>query len=107
MHEIAHEADALVHMCSNISQKPLNPGHAALNMGHLELGALGRDARVNTLVVSHINPGPDRPGVREHLIAEMGEIYSGTLIWVEDLMEFEIGDGKAGEQLPITEKERR
>ena len=53
---------------------------------------LARDSGVKTLVTTHHGPGIDREAVRLRILAEMQEIFKGTLIWGEDLMEFVIGD---------------
>ncbi len=93
MHELAREADVLVHMLSRIAGLDVTPEPIPDAMSHKDLAALGRDAGVKTLVASHVNPRVSRDDVRERVIAEMAEIYKGTLIWGENLMEIVIGEG--------------
>jgi ribonuclease BN (tRNA processing enzyme) len=90
MQELARDCDVLVHMCHFISGTALNPEFAKRNMGHLELARLGREANVRNLVASHITEQMDVPGVKERLIREMSEIYSGNLFFGEDLMEIPV-----------------
>ena len=92
MGKLAREADVLVHMV--VFPKPNLPADASpSDMTHKALAELARDARVKTLVASHLDPQIDRDGVRERVIAEMAEIYKGTLIWGEDLNEIDIEKG--------------
>jgi len=86
MEALAHDADVLVHMCHYLSGTELSDEFAKACMGHLELAILGRDAAVKNLVISHVTEQMDVPGVRERIISEMSEIYSGNLFFGEDLM---------------------
>ena len=74
-------------MCHFISGTALNPEFEQRNMGHLELARLGQAANVRNLVASHITEQMDVPGVKERLIGEMSQIYSGNLFFGEDLMQ--------------------
>ena len=56
-------------------------------MGHRELAELAQAARVRNLVLSHVTAQFDRPGVRERVLREVGEIYKGNVYFGEDLME--------------------
>jgi ribonuclease BN (tRNA processing enzyme) len=56
-------------------------------MGHLELAELAQNARVRNLVLSHMTLQFDKPGMRERVIREVGEVYKGNLYFGEDLME--------------------
>jgi ribonuclease BN (tRNA processing enzyme) len=90
MEELARDCDVLVHMCHFISGTALNREFDRRNMGHLELARLGQSANVRNLVASHITEQMDVPGVKERLIKEMSEIYSGSLFFGEDLMEIPV-----------------
>ena len=81
------------HMPSRTTDLDITPDVLPNTMSHKDLAALGRDAGVKTLVASHVNPRVSRDDVRERVIAEMAEIYKGTLIWGENLMEIVIGEG--------------
>jgi ribonuclease BN (tRNA processing enzyme) len=90
MREIAANCDVLVHMCHFLSGTALSPEMAKRNMGHLELAQLGTDANVRNLVVSHVSEQMDVPGIRERIIKEMSEVFSGNLFFGEDLMEIPV-----------------
>jgi ribonuclease BN (tRNA processing enzyme) len=56
-------------------------------MGHRELAELAQAAGARNLVLSHVTTQFDRPGMRERVIREIGEIYRGNIYFGEDLME--------------------
>ncbi len=93
MHELARDADVLVHMCSRVSGEDADADKSLPRIGHKELARLARDAGVKTLVVSHLQPTLDRDGLSGRLVADMKAIFKGTVIWGEDLMEIAIGEG--------------
>ena len=92
MRKLAEGCDVLVHMCHYISGTEPTADYARVCMGHKELAQLGQEAGVKNLVVSHVLEQMDVPGVREHLMREMMEIYDGNLFWGEDLMEIPLTD---------------
>ena len=94
--QVARDCDVLVHMCHYLSGTELGKEFAEGCMGHLELAALGRDASVKNLVLSHLTEQMDRPGVRERIVREMSEIYSGNLFLGEDLMKIPVAGPEAG-----------
>ena len=89
--KLAQDADVLVNMCHYLSGTELGKEFAEGCMGHLELADLGAAAGVKNLVVSHVTEQMDRPGVRERILRDMGERYSGNLFFGDDLMEIPIG----------------
>lgn len=92
MEQLAHECDVLIHMCHFISGTELNAEMAKNNMGHRQLAELGAAARVRNVVVSHVTEQMDFPGVRERILRDMSEQYSGNLFFGEDLMRIPLGD---------------
>ena len=50
-------------------------------------------------MVSHVTEQMDVPGVRERLINEMAAVYSGNIIWGEDLMEIPVDDPRPAKLL--------
>jgi len=90
--ELARGSDVLVHMCHYLSGTELSPALAKGCAGHLEVARVGQEAGVKNLVVSHTTEQMDVPGVRERVIREMAEIYTGNLFFGEDLMQIPIGD---------------
>jgi ribonuclease BN (tRNA processing enzyme) len=84
---LAKDCDILVHMCHYLSGTALSKTFAAFTMGHRELAELAQAARVRNLVLSHVTAQFDRPGMRERVLREVGEIYDGNIYFGEDLME--------------------
>ena len=84
---LAQDCDVMVHMCHYLTGTALSKTYAAFTMGHLELAELAQGAGVRNLVLSHMTLQFDRPGMRERVIREVGEIYKGNLYFGEDLME--------------------
>lgn len=85
--EMARGCDVLVHMMHfENGTEPSEPFRLASG-GHLDVAMVAREAGVKTLVLTHMTEAIDRPGKRERLLAEMAAIFSGTIIWGEDLME--------------------
>ena len=87
MERLAQNCDVLVHMCQYLSGTELGPEFAQSCMGHLELARLAQRSNVRTVVISHVTEQIDQPGVRERLVRDMAEIYTGNIIFGEDLME--------------------
>jgi ribonuclease BN (tRNA processing enzyme) len=86
MRKLAKDCDVLVHMCHYISGTAYNTAFAEGCMGHKELAQLAQEAGVRNLVATHITEQFDKPGMREHAIAEITRIYKGNLFFGEDLM---------------------
>jgi ribonuclease BN (tRNA processing enzyme) len=84
---LAQDCDVMVHMCHYLTGTALSKTYAAYTMGHRELAELAQDARVKNLVLSHMTLQFDRPGMRERVIREVGDIYKGNVYFGEDLME--------------------
>jgi ribonuclease BN (tRNA processing enzyme) len=68
---------------------------AKRNGGHLEVAQLAAEANVRNLVISHVTEQMDVPGIRERVIREMGEIYTGNIFFGEDLMEIPVSGPQA------------
>jgi len=84
---LAQDCDVLVHMCHYLTGTALSKTYAAFTMGHLELAELAQNAGVRNLVLSHMTLQFDKPGMRERVIREVGELYKGNVYFGEDLME--------------------
>lgn len=87
MRRLAEDCDVLVHMCHYLSGSAPSKAFAQSVTGHLELAELAAAARVRTLVLSHISEQFDRPGMKERVVTEMSRVFSGHIIFGEDLME--------------------
>lgn len=88
--ELARDCDVLVHMCHHLSGTAPSKVFSAFTMGHLELAHLASNARVRSLVITHVTEQFDRPGMREQVIREMCQIYRGHIFFGEDLMEIPV-----------------
>ena len=42
---------------------------------------------MRNLVLSHVTPQFDRPGMRERVVREIGSVFEGDLFFGEDLMQ--------------------
>ena len=84
--------DVLVHMCHYLSGTEPGPEWARGAAGHLEAARTAHEGGVKNLVVSHIPDQMDIPGVRERVISEISEIFSGNVFWGEDLLEIPVED---------------
>ena len=61
---------------------------------HLDVAETAKQARAKTLVLTHLLPHLDQPGVKERMVAEMAAIYDGPIIVGEDLMTVPLGSTK-------------
>ena len=57
---------------------------------HLDTAKVAAEAGVGAVVLTHITHQIDHPGLRERIIKEMAAIFSGDIIWGEDLMEIPV-----------------
>jgi hypothetical protein len=74
-------------MCHYLTGTAPSKVFAAFTMGHRELGELAQSASVRNLVLSHVTTQFDRPGMRERVLREIGEVFKGNVFFGEDLME--------------------
>ena len=85
MVSFAEGADVLIHMCHYLTGTELNESMARGCGSPGMIGALARDVGVKAVVLTHITEQIDQPGVREQVISEVREIFTGTVIFGEDL----------------------
>ncbi len=85
--KLAQSCDVLVHMCHYLSGTELSKTFSTFTMGHLEMAEIAREADVRNLVITHVTEQFDRPGLRERVIREVGELYKGNILFGDDLME--------------------
>jgi ribonuclease BN (tRNA processing enzyme) len=88
--ESAMRADILIHMTHFASGTEPSDRFRETTGGHLDVAEVARKAEVAALVITHVSPLIDLPGTRERLIAEMSRIYTGPIIWGEDLMKLSV-----------------
>jgi len=88
--EFASGADVLIHMNHFLSGTELNEHYRVMSGSHLDNAETARQAGISTLVLTHLQPDLDRFGVKERMVAEMAEIFSGCIVVGEDLMQIPI-----------------
>jgi ribonuclease BN (tRNA processing enzyme) len=84
---LAQDCDVLVHMCHYMSGTAPSKTFAAFTMGHMELAEMAAAANVRNLVISHVTEQFDRPGLRERIVQEIAQVYTGNIFFGEDGMQ--------------------
>jgi ribonuclease Z len=92
---LARGCDVLVHMLHFMTGTEPSVAYRQGCGNHLDTAHIAQAAGVKTLVLTHMLEHIDRPGRRERILHEMAEIYGGTIIWGEDLMELDVGGSTA------------
>ncbi len=85
LRDLARGADLLVHYLNAFAFEDKAPGGLA---GPRFVGRLAQESAIGMLVTTHHGPWIDTPEVRERVLAELGEIYKGQVVWGEDLKSF-------------------
>jgi ribonuclease BN (tRNA processing enzyme) len=84
--EFARDCDVLIHMCHFLSGTEFNADYRRMTGSHLDVATTAQRAKARMLVLTHLLPLLDRPGVKERMVAEMAREYEGPIILGEDLM---------------------
>jgi ribonuclease Z len=85
--ELAKGCDMLIHMNHCFSGTAPSPAYRDA-VGHHRANAITANrAGVKTLVLTHALPQIDQPRIRELIVHEIQQEFSGKVIWGEDLME--------------------
>lgn len=87
MIDLAHECDVLIHMCHFASGTEPSKEFRLTNGSHMDVAEIARKSNAKSVVLTHIVPALDEPGVLEHMVCEMSSIYDGNIIIGRDLME--------------------
>jgi ribonuclease BN (tRNA processing enzyme) len=92
--ELARGCDVLLHMNHHLSGTEPSESYRRACGNHLDNALAARRAGVRALVLTHLLPELDQPGVRERVEREIGQTFEGTVIWGEDLLRISLpGDG--------------
>ena len=94
--ELARGSDVLVQMNHHYSGSEPSAAYRAACGNHDDNARMARDAGVKTLVLTHLLPQLDRPGVREHIVHEIRKVFDGRVIVGEDLMQIDVRTGAVG-----------
>jgi Metal-dependent hydrolases of the beta-lactamase superfamily III len=92
---LAQSCDVLVHMCHFLTGTSPSKVFSTFCTGHMEMAELAQRAGVKNLVISHVTEQFDRPGLRERVVREIGQVYQGNVFFGEDLMEIPVGGPQA------------
>ncbi len=85
--ELARGCDVLIQMNHHYSGTEPSAAYRAACGNHEDNAVMAARAGVKTLVLTHILPDLDRPGVHDEITAKIQRVFSGKVIWGEDLMD--------------------
>ena len=88
--DLARGCDVLIHMNHHFSGTEPSVAYRAACGNHRDNAQLAQAAGVKTLVLTHVLPQIDRPGIREQIVHEIQQVFDGRVIWGEDLMELTV-----------------
>lgn len=88
--ELARGCDILIQMNHHFSGTEPSPAYRAACGNHEDNAVMAQNAGVKTLVLTHVLPQIDKPGVRERIVHEIQRVFGGRVIWGEDLMQIAI-----------------
>lgn len=84
--ELARGCDILVHMNHHVSGTEPSAAYRAACGNHVDNAALAQRAGVGTLVLTHMTADLDIPGTREKVLDEIARVFSGRVVWGQDLL---------------------
>ncbi|MCB1547288.1 MAG: MBL fold metallo-hydrolase [Hyphomicrobiaceae bacterium] len=87
---LAAGVDVLIHMNHFYTGTEPTAAYRKACGNHLDTAKVAAEAGVGAVVLTHITHQIDHPGLRERIIKEMAAIFSGDIIWGEDLMEIPV-----------------
>lgn len=85
--ELARGCDILIHMNHYFSGKAPSPAYRAACGNHKDNADVAQRAGVKTLVLTHLLAQIDQPRIREQIVHEIQQAFSGKVVWGEDLMQ--------------------
>jgi ribonuclease Z len=91
--ELASGCDLLIHMNHHFSGTEPSAAYRAACGNHRDNAIVAQRAGVKTLVLTHVLPQIDQPGVREQIVHEIRQKFDGRVIWGEDRMRITLADG--------------
>ncbi len=87
MIDLAKDCDVLIHMCHFATGMEPSEDYRRACGNHMDIAQVAKRANVKTVVLSHIIPMLDWPGVMEQLVSEMRSVYDGNIMIGRDLMQ--------------------
>jgi ribonuclease BN (tRNA processing enzyme) len=83
---LAKDCDLLILMNHYFSGTEPSEAFRSATGNHRDNAEIARRAGAKTIVLTHLTDQIDQPTVREQIVHEIQQIYSGKVIWGEDLM---------------------
>ena len=83
---LAKGCDVLIHMNHYFSGTAPSPAYRAACGNHKDNAEVAKRAGVKTLVLTHQLAQIDQPRLREQIVHEIQEVFTGKVVWGEDLM---------------------
>lgn len=87
---LASGADILIMMNHHLSGTEPTEAYRSACGNHVDNASLAQKAGVKMMVLTHILQQIDRPGLRERILHEIQEVFTGRVVWGEDLMSLEL-----------------
>ena len=84
---LAKGCDVLIHMNHYFSGTAPTPAYRAACGNHRDNALTAQKAGVKTLVLTHLLAQIDQPRVREQIVHEIQDVFTGKVVWGEDLMQ--------------------
>ena len=88
--KLARGCDVLIQMNHHDSGTEPSPAYRAACGNAEDNAIMAERAGVKTLVLTHILPDLDRPGRHDEITAQIKKVFSGRVVWGEDLMKIEV-----------------
>jgi ribonuclease BN (tRNA processing enzyme) len=88
--ELARGCDVLIHMNHHFSGTEPSAAYRAACGNHEDNARMAQEAGVKTLVLTHLLPQIDQPGIREEIVHAIRRVFEGRVIWGEDLMQIAV-----------------
>ena len=88
--ELARGCDVLIQMNHHDSGTEPSPAYRAACGNAEDNAIMAERAGVKTLVLTHILPDLDRPGRHEEITAQIKKVFSGRVVWGEDLLKIDV-----------------
>ena len=94
--ELARGCDVLIHMNHHFSGTEPSASYRAACGNHVDNALVAERAGVKLLVLTHILPQLDQPGIREQIVHEIRQTFSGTVMVGQDLMQISLPRSAVG-----------
>jgi ribonuclease Z len=94
--ELAKGCDMLIHMNHYFSGTAPSPAYRAACGNHRDNAETAKRAGVKTLVLTHLLAQIDQPRIREQIVHEIQQVFTGKVVWGEDLMQLTLAGPVVG-----------